>query len=81
MKTAVAKERTTKYGFKYLTYKVDRKIVVEIAYPNEFTPGFRTQGRGWCHGIHSTIETCKADAEAFLRGFYSIFGGIDIIYC
>lgn len=81
MKQAKAKETTDKYGLKYLAYKVDRKTIIQIEYPNEYTNGYRVVGRGWCHGLHSKINECIKDAESYLNNYFSVLGGVEIVYC
>ena len=78
--TAIAKERVNGCGIKSLTYKVNRKIICEVVFPNEFADGFRMCGNGFCYDLHPTIETPKRSAESYLNRLYSPFGGIDIVY-
>ena len=79
-KVCKAKERVNRNGFRFLSYKVDRKIVVEVSFPNEYSNGFRCCGNGWCYDLHPTIEKPKQSAEDFLNRYYSYCGGVEIIY-
>ena len=78
--TAKAKERVSKYGITYLSYKINKRIVCEIEYPNEFAEGYRMHGNGFCYDLHPTIEKPKQSAEEYLKRVYDAFGGVEIIY-
>ena len=77
---AIAKECTDKYGFKKLVYKVNRKTICYISFPNEFAEGFRMCGNGFCYDLHPTIDKPKKSAEDFLNRLYGAFGGVVIDY-
>lgn len=74
------KESVDKYGFKRLVYKEGLKEMLYIYFPNQFSDGFRLSGRGWCYNLHTDIEKPKQQAETYLKNYYSIFGGCEIIY-
>ena len=77
---AIAKEMVDRNGFKKLVYKVNKKIVCYISFPNAFADGFRMHGKGFCYDLHPTIDKPKQSAESFLNRLYCAFGGVEIVY-
>ena len=77
---AIAKECTDKKKKKKLVYKVNRKTICYVSFPNEFSNGFRMHGNGFCYDLHHTIDKPKKSAEEFITRLYGAFGGVEIIY-